>query len=395
MKTRKYSIWILLSLLIITLFYKNCLAVRHSRFHSDKNGYSIAIPDGWVEIPRPVILEAYEQLYSKKFKTETTRSSLDTGFQLDSGGDWFRYPYVIIQTIKYSDNGLKRQIFEDEMDDFVSAFTGLSTTKFLRKAFSTEMKELVSELKIGKIYVDRRNGVYALATEMTPETKGIIVGHFGSQSLIQVAFFDLKSNWSKSNPDRNLILESFQFDPTMTYNEAYRNKPGILNLLSSRVSKVVSAALFSGIILLVIGIYIYRRFQYRHKPSQNAVINQVNTATWKIIKSIGMVAFTIGCVIVVMYLMGEKLAQKGEKVLITVAGFTIFTELAAIWKPQKSTDEDETKEAKNELEKNCQPKSKKVSINCPKCGRSLEGATQEMIGDTGICPKCKAEFIIE
>jgi hypothetical protein len=34
-------------------------------------------------------------------------------------------------------------------------------------------------------------------------------------------------------------------------------------------------------------------------------------------------------------------------------------------------------------------------IHCPQCGRSLKGATKEMIGDTGICPKCKAEFTIE
>ena len=344
-----------------------------------------------MEIPRPVILEAYEQLYSKKFKTETKRSSLDTGFQLDSGDAWFQYPYVIIQTIRYSDNGLKRQIFEDEMDNFVSDFAGLDTTEFVRKAFSTEMKELVSELRVGKIYLDRRNGVYALATEMTPETKGKIVGHFGSQSLIQVAFFDLKSNWSKSKPDRNLILESFQFDPTMIYNEAYRNKPGILNWLSSRVVRVVSVALFSGIILLVIGIYIYRRFQPRHKPSQNAVINQAKMVTWKLAKTIGVFLFVMGLVAVAIYMTGGK----GEKMIITVAGFTIFIELAAIWKPQKLTDEDKTKEAKNELEKNCQTKSEKVSINCPRCGRSLKGATQEMIGDTGICPKCKAEFIIE
>ena len=37
----------------------------------------------------------------------------------------------------------------------------------------------------------------------------------------------------------------------------------------------------------------------------------------------------------------------------------------------------------------------KLIINCPQCGRSLKGATQEMIGDTRVCPKCKAEFVIE
>jgi len=37
----------------------------------------------------------------------------------------------------------------------------------------------------------------------------------------------------------------------------------------------------------------------------------------------------------------------------------------------------------------------KLKIKCPGCGRSLKGATQAMIGDVGVCPKCKAEFVIE
>ena len=34
-------------------------------------------------------------------------------------------------------------------------------------------------------------------------------------------------------------------------------------------------------------------------------------------------------------------------------------------------------------------------IRCPQCGRSLKGATQDMIGDIGVCQKCKSEFTIE
>ena len=40
-------------------------------------------------------------------------------------------------------------------------------------------------------------------------------------------------------------------------------------------------------------------------------------------------------------------------------------------------------------------KKSKLEINCPQCGRFLFGATQDMIGDTGVCPKCKAEFEIK
>lgn len=37
----------------------------------------------------------------------------------------------------------------------------------------------------------------------------------------------------------------------------------------------------------------------------------------------------------------------------------------------------------------------KLKVKCPGCGRSLKGATEAMIGDTAVCPKCKAEFTIE
>ena len=39
-------------------------------------------------------------------------------------------------------------------------------------------------------------------------------------------------------------------------------------------------------------------------------------------------------------------------------------------------------------------RSKKLKLKCPHCGRSLKGATQSMIGDTGVCPKCNTEFTI-
>lgn len=36
-----------------------------------------------------------------------------------------------------------------------------------------------------------------------------------------------------------------------------------------------------------------------------------------------------------------------------------------------------------------------IKVNCPECGTSLKGATSEMVGETGVCPKCKAEFEIK
>jgi len=36
----------------------------------------------------------------------------------------------------------------------------------------------------------------------------------------------------------------------------------------------------------------------------------------------------------------------------------------------------------------------KLNVSCPNCGRRLKGVTTDMIGDTGVCAKCKTEFEI-
>ena len=38
--------------------------------------------------------------------------------------------------------------------------------------------------------------------------------------------------------------------------------------------------------------------------------------------------------------------------------------------------------------------SGKLKIRCPACGRSLKGATIDMVGDIAVCPKCRTEFEI-
>jgi predicted RNA-binding Zn-ribbon protein involved in translation (DUF1610 family) len=35
-----------------------------------------------------------------------------------------------------------------------------------------------------------------------------------------------------------------------------------------------------------------------------------------------------------------------------------------------------------------------VRVTCPQCGRRLWGATTKMLGQIGICPKCRTEFPI-
>jgi len=39
-------------------------------------------------------------------------------------------------------------------------------------------------------------------------------------------------------------------------------------------------------------------------------------------------------------------------------------------------------------------KQNRLKVVCPSCSRVLRGATREMVGDIGVCPKCRTEFTI-
>lgn len=98
--------------------------------------------------------------------------------------------------------------------------------------------------------------------------------------------------------------------------------------------------------------------------------------------TIGIIALTVLIATVAVY----SADRKYEKLIVTVAALTILAELGIILGGRKAKSDDEQD---HEL------KSNKLKVVCPECGRLLKGATQEMIGDTGICPKCKAEFVID
>ncbi len=78
---------------------------------------------------------------------------------------------------------------------------------------------------------------------------------------------------------------------------------------------------------------------------------------------------------------------------ITETGFytwsivSLLIGAVAVWFHQRET--------KQQYEDASKPASKKLQIRCPNCNRKLKGATENMAGDIGVCPKCKTEFEIK
>lgn len=267
MKRKKYWLLILVVLFAIALSSDRCLARGQGRFHSEANGYSIAVPTDWIQIPQHIILENFNQLLSPE---SNSKICYETAFQCDAAETWFQYPYVIIQVMTYSNWGLNRQIYASEFKGFVKRLSGLDTIDVI-ESFSTEAQKTISDIAIGKAYLDSKNRLYLIGLEAdvanTGKVKGIMVGHFGRRAIIQAMFYDLKPNWSQSKRERDLILGSFQFDPVSAYSEAAESRVGFFERRAMEALPIMVLVLIVAGIAAAWGYVSSKIKQYRDKKT--------------------------------------------------------------------------------------------------------------------------------
>lgn len=60
-----------------------------------RDGFSVVLPDGWVEIPGTV-LQAYAEKVNQ-LSSDTPQQAYDCGYQIDHDGVWMTYPYILVQ----------------------------------------------------------------------------------------------------------------------------------------------------------------------------------------------------------------------------------------------------------------------------------------------------------
>jgi len=60
-----------------------------------RDDFSIALPDGWVEIPGTV-LQAFSEMMGD-LSPDTPPQVYDYGYQIEGDGKWLTYPYVLVQ----------------------------------------------------------------------------------------------------------------------------------------------------------------------------------------------------------------------------------------------------------------------------------------------------------
>jgi len=232
---RTTRLLMVLGLLIILIFVSTSSGTKQEYFHSESNGYSIATPDGWIQLPDSILRAHYRAIVSDK--GVDIIDQFETAFLVKLPDNLsLEYPYLIIQVIKYSNLGIKRAPRKNELGHFLKAMTGLEIADVLKESLDNHLtddsREQFSEIVGGKVYVNEQNMIYTYSLvvdmDIVGKVKGEVVGHIGRYAIVQLMFYSLDSDWSQFENERNLMFNSFQFDPAMAYNEAAEgpSRPG-------------------------------------------------------------------------------------------------------------------------------------------------------------------------
>jgi hypothetical protein len=256
-------------LVTILLCWSIGSGVAANSFHSAANGYWVAIPREWIQIPDSVVREMTNRMMSGQAQSDI---SYEAAFQPGAQRAWFDYPYVLIQVLRYSDFGLNRQIPKSQFATVVRVISGLDATELTHTSLSQEAQRLTSECAFGKVYLEAENNRFRYDLTMhvanVGKIRGAITGYFGKYAIVQINYCDRESNWIRSQPERDLILRSLRFDAATAYDETYAAEGSLAGRLGQAALKGIVVTVFFGVVGLGCALFAVLR-QVLRRPKQS------------------------------------------------------------------------------------------------------------------------------
>ena len=210
-----------------------------------KNGFSISLPDGWVEIPRDVIDASIKKI--AKLAPNALAQHYDYGFQLASSKNWFEYPYILIQIINTG------RIPEGELEKLERYFTQESLDKH-KEGWSS----IMSDIQPGKMVYDKQTKMIWMRIESNVANIGPISGISGmvptEKGFIQVIGSSLTKNYPTYEAIFQSVALSVSPEPGLAYKPKWSDSlpPAVTGIDWGKVAgKVIAGAIIGGIIALI------------------------------------------------------------------------------------------------------------------------------------------------
>jgi len=212
-----------------------------------KNGFSISLPDGWIEMPRDVIY-AYEKELAKLAPNAPVQH-YDYGFQLDVSKDWFEYPYILVQVKNIG------RIPESQLKKLEGYPVQKSLDKH-RKRFSS----IMSDIQAGKMFYDKQTKMIWMSIESNVVDIGPISGISGivptEKGSIQVSGYSLRNDYTTYESIFRSVAMSVKPEPGLVYKPKWSDRlPSVVSSIDwgKVAGKAIAGAVIGGIAALIVG----------------------------------------------------------------------------------------------------------------------------------------------
>lgn len=232
------------SLLLIITFVGFSIA---NGGEQQKNGFSISLPDGWIEIARDVI-DVYEKEIAKLAPNEPVLH-YDYGFQLDGSKNWFEYPYILVQVKNIG------RIPESQLKKLEGYPVQKSLDKH-RKGFSS----IMSDIQVGKMVYDKQTKMIWMRIESNVVDIGPISCISGmvptEKGYIQVSGYSLRNDYPTYESTFRSVAMSVKPESGLVYEPKRSDSlPSVVSGIDwgKVAGKVIAGAVIGGIAALIVG----------------------------------------------------------------------------------------------------------------------------------------------
>ncbi len=222
-------------------------AVELTQEFKTQDGFTMYLPDGWVEIPNEVLKQHSEKV--SELVPQIGKQVYDYGFQSAPADNWMNHPYILIQvkrTGRIPEEELKKykQVHEvssehiGDVEDMVSGI--LSNTQLGETLYDAENRILWMNISFDLQQIGRVNA--QIAVKLT---------EFG---VIQVTGYATEDTFSTYQPLFQKIARQINLDNSIKYKpEPTGNIPtdGVINT-GNTLKVIIWGTIICGIIGLIV-----------------------------------------------------------------------------------------------------------------------------------------------
>jgi hypothetical protein len=183
-------------------------------FHSPSAGFTITVPDGWVQIPNDLFLQKIAFFASE---TDSNPPHWLAAYQQKSD-DWFRYPMLLVGKMSYPGDV---QPSDARIAEQVNKLLGVDIYQHMKEHHSQLFSKVVLGASVESAEWDGAQHAVHVVTNTNVASWGLVKGYItvflGKRSMVVVDCSDTDDHFAASLPMFRKVSDSARFDPGFAY----------------------------------------------------------------------------------------------------------------------------------------------------------------------------------